>query len=60
MEGDITSGKWTIEGEKVCTKYPDEDKECFNVKRIGDEVTMTDKKGNGSRATFLAGNPKNL
>ena len=60
MDGDITSGKWTIEGEKVCTKYPDEDKECFNVRRIGDEVTMTDKKGNGSRATFLPGNPKNL
>lgn len=60
QDGEITAGKWTIEGEKVCIKYPDEDKECFLVKRIGDEVTMTDAKGNGTRATFLPGNPKNL
>lgn len=59
-DGDITPGKWTIEGEKVCTKYPDEDKECFSVKRIGDEVTMVDAKGKGLRATLLPGNPKDL
>ena len=59
-DGDITPGKWTIEGEKVCTKYPDEAKECFFVKRIGDEVTMVEAKGKGLRATLLPGNPKNL
>ncbi len=59
-DGDITPGKWTIEGEKICTKYPDEDKECFFVKRIGDEVTMVDAKGKGLRATLLPGNPKDL
>ena len=61
MEGsDLTKGKWTIEGEKVCFKYPDEDKECHIVSRTGDEVSLTGTKGNGLRLKLLAGNPKNL
>ena len=61
MEGsELTKGKWTLEGEKVCFKYPDEDKECHMVSRTGDEVTLTGAKGNGLRLTLLPGNPKNL
>lgn len=57
---DISKGKWTIEGQNFCTKYPDEDKECFSVKRVGAEVTLLDAKGKGYRLTVLQGNPKNL
>jgi hypothetical protein len=61
MEGsELTKGKWALEGEKVCFKYPDEDKECHTVSRTGDEVTLTGAKGNGLRLKLLAGNPKNL
>ena len=61
LEGsDISKGKWSVEGEKICTKYPDEDKECFGIKRTGDEVTLTGAKGKGYRLTVLAGNPKDL
>jgi hypothetical protein len=61
MEGsELTKGKWTLEGEKVCLKYPDEDKECHLVSRTGDEVTLIDAKGNGLRLKLLPGNPKNL
>lgn len=61
MEGsDLTKGKWTIEGEKVCFKYPDEDKDCFTVTRRGEEVTLGGGKGKGLRLTLLPGNPKDL
>lgn len=57
---DISKGKWTIEGQNFCTKYPDEDKECFSVRRVGAEATLLDAKGKGYRLTVLQGNPKNL
>jgi hypothetical protein len=61
MEGsDLTKGKWTIEGEKVCFKYPDEDKDCFTVTRTGETVTLGGGKGKGLRLTLLPGNPKDL
>ena len=43
----MTKGKWTLEGEKVCFKYPDEDKDCQTISRTGDEVTLTNAKGKG-------------
>jgi hypothetical protein len=58
--GVISKGKWSLEGEKVCTKYPDDDKDCNFVKRTGNDVTLTDSKGSGYRATLLPGNPKDL
>ena len=62
MEGsELTKGKWTLEGEKVCFKYPDEDKECHTVSRTGETVTADqDAKGKGLRLNLLLGNPKNL
>jgi hypothetical protein len=61
LEGnDISAGKWTIEGERLCTKYKDEDKECYSVRRKGDEVTLIGAKGKGYRLKLLAGNPKDL
>jgi hypothetical protein len=59
-DGEISPGKWTIEGEKICTKYEDEDKECYTIKREGEVVTLTDPKGKAYRLKLLAGNPKNL
>ncbi|MBV8392519.1 MAG: hypothetical protein JOY81_04990, partial [Alphaproteobacteria bacterium] len=62
MEGDeITKGRWSLEGEKVCFKYPDEDKDCQTLSRAGDEVTFTRAGGKkGYRLKLLPGNPKNL
>ena len=57
---DISKGKWSVEGEKICTKYPDEDKECFTITRTGDDVTLIGPKGKGYRLKVVAGNPKNL
>jgi len=56
----LTSGKWTLEGDKVCFKYPKDDKECFNLEVVGDDATFTDKSGTGIRLKILKGNPKNL
>jgi hypothetical protein len=62
MEGsEISSGKWTIEGDKLCTKYKGDDKECYGIKREGDLVTLTAPKGGKAyRMKLLEGNPKNL
>lgn len=60
QDSDISQGKWTLEGERVCFKYPDEDKDCYTISRTGDEVTMIDARGKGLRMKLLAGNPKNL
>ena len=61
MEGSaITQGKWSLEGERICFKYPDEDKDCQTVSRTGDEVTFTRKGGKSFRFKLLPGNPKNL
>ena len=57
---DVTTGRWTVEGEKVCFKYPDEDKECYAIQRSGDDVTLVGSNGKGFRLTILEGNPKNL
>jgi hypothetical protein len=59
-EGEISKGKWALEGERLCTKYPDEDKECFSVAVSGKTVTMTDAKGKGYRSEMVPGNPKDL
>jgi len=61
LEGDEKSkGKWSIEGQKVCTKYKGEDKDCYAIERTGDRVTLTDAKGKSYKLTVLPGNPKGL
>ncbi len=61
LEGnDLTKGKWSLEGEKVCFKYPDEDKDCQTITRTGDEVSFMRKDKKGYRLKVLQGNPKNL
>lgn len=61
LEGsEITKGKWSLEGERVCFKYPDEDKDCQTITRTGDEVTFKRKDKSGYRLKVLQGNPKNL
>lgn len=61
LEGsEITKGKWSLEGERVCFKYPDEDKDCQTITRTGDEVTFKRKDKSGFKLKVLQGNPKNL
>jgi hypothetical protein len=61
LEGsEITKGKWSLEGERVCFKYPDEDKDCQTISRTGDEVVFKRKDKSGYRLKVLEGNPKNL
>ena len=50
-DGEKSKGKWSIEGQKVCTKYKGEDKDCYGIERTGDQVTLTDAKGHSTVAT---------
>ena len=59
-DAELTTGKWSVEGEKVCFVYPKEEKACFMLELAGDDVTFTDDSGAGIRVKLLQGNPKNL
>jgi hypothetical protein len=59
-ESDLETGKWALEGGKLCTVFPGEDRECYTIEVIGDIVNFTDEKGKGVRWTVLKGNPKSL
>lgn len=59
-DGSKAKGKWSIEGEKVCTKYKGDDKDCYGIQRVGDAVTLTDAKGKAIKLKVLPGNPKDL
>ena len=59
-DGDIETGKWALEGQKVCVTFPDEDKECYKVELNGDIVNFLDDDGSGFRGTLAKGNPKKL
>lgn len=59
-DSELSTGKWSFEGTRVCFIFPKEDKECFTVELAGDDVSFTDKTGAGLRVRLLKGNPKNL
>ena len=59
-DGDIETGKWALEGEKICVTFPDEDKECYKISMDGDVINFLDDDGSGFRGTLLKGNPKKL
>jgi hypothetical protein len=56
----LSTGKWALEGEKICFTYPKEGRECYGVEVAGDDVTFTEKGGKAYRLKILKGNPKNL
>lgn len=59
-DGEITPGKWTLEGDKVCTTRGGQAKACYDVVASGRTVTLTDASGRGLRATLLRANPRDL
>jgi hypothetical protein len=59
-DGSKSKGKWSIEGQKTCTKYKGDDKDCYGIERTGDAVTLTDAKGKAYKLKVLPGNPKGL
>jgi hypothetical protein len=59
-DNELTTGKWSVEGDQVCFVYPKEGRSCFAVEVAGDDVTFTEKSGAGIRLKILKGNPKNL
>ena len=58
FQGRLAEG--VLEGERVCFKYPDEDKDCQTISRTGDEVTFKRKDKSGYKLKVLEGNPKKL
>ncbi|HKU97164.1 MAG TPA: hypothetical protein VJR58_17905 [Vineibacter sp.] len=60
VESQIATGKWALEGDKICFVYPDEPRECYAMEVVGDDVAFTDNTGAGIRAKVLKGNAKNF
>ncbi|MDF2119152.1 hypothetical protein PY365_26630 [Roseiarcaceae bacterium H3SJ34-1] len=59
-DDETATGKWTVRGEKVCFKYPDEDEDCYRITVDGDIATFSEDDGSGRRYQILRGNPKKL
>ena len=65
---ELKTGKWRLDGEKVCLEYPqsdedddDEDDEtCYKVTITGNYVIFLDDDGEGWRLRIVPGNPKDL
>ena len=61
MEGSqLSTGKWSLEGQQVCFKYPREQRDCYTMEVVGKVVTFKSKDGTGLRFDILEGNAKNL
>lgn len=61
LDGETVVGKWALDGDNICFTYPDEPRECYAIKVVGDSITFTDKTGTSSvRALIQKGNAKNL
>ncbi|MCW5747587.1 MAG: hypothetical protein KIT36_15480 [Alphaproteobacteria bacterium] len=60
LDSQIVTGRWILDGDKVCFTYPDEPQECYGLEVSGDTATFTDKSGTGIRGQILKGNAKNL
>ncbi len=61
MEGSqLSTGKWSLEGQQVCFKYPREQRDCYTMEVVGKVVTFKGKDGTGLRFDILEGNAKNL
>lgn len=61
MEGSVLStGRWSLEGQVICFKYPREQRDCYTLEVVGKVATFKGKDGVGLRLDILEGNPKNL
>lgn len=60
QDGEITPGKWAMDGDKVCTSRGSQARTCYEVVASGRTITLTDSSGRGLRATLLRGNPRDL
>jgi hypothetical protein len=60
MEGQVATGKWSLEGDKICFVYPDEPRECYTIEVVGDAARFQDKSGASIRGQILKGNAKNF
>ena len=55
------TGKWTLQAEKICFDYPDEDdKSCVNVEVEGSKGAFVDEDGARDVFDILPGNAKGL
>jgi hypothetical protein len=60
VESQIVTGRWSLEGDRICFAYPDEPRECYGMEVTGETATFTDRSGTGIRVQILKGNAKNL
>jgi len=59
--GEVSSGKWSIDGDNLCEEFPEDDDEtCYHLEIEGDKGTMTDEDGTAYAIEILAGNPRKL
>lgn len=56
-----SSGKWSVEGDKICFDFPEEDdRSCVEVESDGKTGTFTDEDKSRDTFTVLPGDAKHL
>jgi hypothetical protein len=60
IKGKDYSGKWRVDGDRMCFAYGADPENCWQVRLAGSEVTwVKDGKDDGT-GTIVAGNPNNF
>jgi hypothetical protein len=54
------TGRWSLEGDKICFAYPGEPKECYAMEVSGDVAVFTDRDGMSVKGQVQKGNAKNF
>lgn len=69
IDDDLQSGKWRLEGNRVCIEYAQDDGDddedddgetCYRISITGSVVIFLDDDGEGIRLRIVPGNPKKL
>ena len=60
IKGKDYTGKWRVEGDRMCFAYGTDPESCWQVRLAGSDVTwVKDGKDDGT-GTIVAGNPNNF
>ena len=59
--GNVSHGKWSIDGNNLCEEFPDdEDETCYHFQIDDAGGIMTDEDGTDYKIEIIKGNPKKL
>lgn len=59
-DDELSTGRWSMRGDRVCFKFAKEEEECYRLEVDGSAVTYIENGGKRWHYDILQGNPKRL